>query len=53
MCRNNERPKAYIGWKRCGGEGYVRSNEFGTYKLVNRYEFSRANFNNTKAWGQS
>ena len=52
MCRNNG-PKAYIGVKQCEGEGYVRSNEYGTYKLVNRYEFSRANFNNMKAWGQS
>ena len=52
MCRNNG-PKTYIGNKQCEGEGYVRSNEYGLYKLVNRYEFSRANFNNMKAWGQS
>lgn len=29
-------------------EGLVRSNQFGTMKLVNRYEFSANNFNNDK-----
>ena len=29
-------------------EGYVRSNKYGTLKLVDRYEFARANFNNQK-----
>ena len=29
-------------------EGYVYSNEFGIFKLVNREQFSYANFNNTK-----
>ena len=52
MCRNNG-PKTYIGNKQCEGEGYVRSNEHGLYKLVNRYEFSRANFNNMNTWRQS
>lgn len=47
LCRNNG-PKAYIGQTPIGGEGYVYSNEFGTYKLVNREQFSYANFNNTK-----
>ena len=50
MCRNNG-AKTYIDGKQCEGEGYVRSNEYGVFKLVNRYEFSRANFNNMKAWG--
>ena len=27
------------------GEGYVVSNDYGTYKLVNREVFSYANFN--------
>jgi len=49
MCRNDG-AKTYIDGKQCEGEGYVRSNEYGVYKLVNRYEFSRANFNNMKAW---
>ena len=47
LCRNNG-PEAYIGNEQCGGEGYVRMNEFGMFKLVNREQFSHANFNNTK-----
>ena len=43
LCRNNG-PKAYIGNRQCGGEGYVRTNEFGMFKLVNREVFSHANF---------
>ena len=43
LCRNNG-PKSYIGNRRCGGEGYVRSNEFGMYKLIKREIFSHANF---------
>lgn len=31
-------------------EGYVVSNEFGLYKLVDRMEFSRQNFNLAKNW---
>ena len=33
---------------RIDAEGYVYSNEFGTYKLVNRRLFSYANFNNNR-----
>jgi hypothetical protein len=47
LCRNNG-PEAYIDNEQCGGEGYVRMNEFGMFKLVNREQFSHANFNNTK-----
>jgi len=47
LCRNNG-PEAYIGQDRIDSEGYVYSNEFGAYKLVNRQSFSVANFNNTK-----
>ena len=47
LCRNNG-PKAYIDNKQCGGEGYVRTNEYGMFKLVNREQFSHANFNNMK-----
>ena len=43
LCRNNG-PKAYIGNRQCAGEGYVRTNEFGMFKLVNREVFSHANF---------
>ena len=43
LCRNNG-PKAYIGNHQCAGEGYVRTNEFGMFKLVNREVFSHANF---------
>ena len=45
MMRNNG-PSAYIGDRQCRGEGYVKTNEFGMFKLVNREQFSHANFNN-------
>jgi len=45
MMRNNG-PAAYIGNRQCRGEGYVKTNEFGMFKLVNREQFSYANFNN-------
>ena len=44
ICRNNG-PDAYIGYDRIDAEGYVMTNEFGMYKLVNREVFSHANFN--------
>jgi len=44
LCRNNG-PAAYLNGDRIDAEGYVLSNEFGTFKLVNREVFSRANFN--------
>jgi hypothetical protein len=47
LCRNDG-PAAYIGHDRIDAEGYVYSNEFGTMKLVNRKQFSYANFNNNK-----
>ena len=47
LCRNNG-PKAFIGNRQCGGEGYVRVNDYGMFKLVNREQFSHANFNNSK-----
>ena len=43
LCRNNG-PRAYLGNRQCIGEGYVRTNEFGMFKLVNREVFSHANF---------
>lgn len=47
LCRNNG-PAAYLGYDRIDAEGYVMTNEFGTYKLVNREVFSYANFNFSK-----
>ena len=47
LFRNNG-PKAYINDRQCGGEGYVGINQFGMFKLVNREQFSHANFNNSK-----
>jgi hypothetical protein len=47
LMRNNG-PSAYIGEQQCGGEGYVKTNEFGMFKLVNREQFSHANFNNSR-----
>ena len=44
LMRNNG-PKAYIGRQQCQGEGYVKSNDYGMFKLVNREVFSHANFN--------
>lgn len=44
LCRNNG-PDAYIGTERIDSEGYVMTNEFGMFKLVNRECFSYANFN--------
>jgi hypothetical protein len=44
LCRNDG-PAAYIGQNRIDAEGYVLSNEFGMFKLVNREVFSHANFN--------
>ena len=45
LCRNDG-PAAYIGQDRIDAEGYVLSNEFGSFKLVNREVFSHANFTN-------
>jgi hypothetical protein len=44
LCRNNG-PAAYINGNRIDAEGYVLTNEFGMFKLVNREVFSNANFN--------
>jgi len=39
-----------IDGKQSDHEGYVMSNQFGTYKIVNRQQFSYANFNLAKNW---
>jgi len=40
--------ECYINDEECDHEGYVMSNEFGTFKIVNREGFSKANFNISK-----
>ena len=47
LCRNSG-PRAFIGQDEISAEGYVFSNELGMIKLVNREQFSYANFNNAK-----
>ena len=42
--------KCYIGDTECSHEGYVMSNKYGTYKLVNRKQFSYANFTIRQDW---
>jgi signal transduction histidine kinase len=44
ICRNDG-PAAYINGNRIDAEGYVMTNEFGMFKLVNRECFSYHNFN--------
>ena len=47
LCRNDG-PEAYLNGDRIDAEGYVMTNEFGMFKLVNREVFSNANFNNQR-----
>jgi hypothetical protein len=49
LCRNYG-PKAYINYNLIDSEGYVMTNKYGMYKLVNREVFSHANFNIQKNW---
>ena len=49
LCRNNG-PEAYIENDQIDSEGYVMTNEFGMFKLVNREVFSHANFTIQKNW---
>lgn len=44
ICRNDG-PAAYVNGNRIDAEGYVMSNMFGMFKLVNREVFSYHNFN--------
>ncbi len=44
LCRNYG-PAAYINGNRLDAEGYVLSNQFGMFKLVNREVFAYHNFN--------
>lgn len=47
LCRNDG-PEAYLNGQRIDAEGYVMTNQYGMFKLVNREVFSRENFNNGK-----
>ena len=49
LCRNNG-PEVYIQNDQIDAEGYVMTNEFGMFKLVNREVFSHANFTIQKNW---
>ena len=49
LCRNDG-PAAYIGYNRIDAEGYVMTNKFGMFKLINRECFSYANFTMEKNW---
>ena len=40
----------YVGEEECGHEGYVMTNDYGMFKLVNREGFSKANFNLIRKW---
>jgi len=46
----NDGPAAYINQDRIDAEGYVMTNEFGMFKLVNREVFSYYNFTLAKTW---
>ena len=50
MCENNAWWKSFDSIDECDGEGYVMWNKWGTYKLVDRNEFSRLNFLTTGDW---
>lgn len=50
LCRHCDGPQAYIQDKLIDSEGYVMSNKYGMYKLVNREVFSFANFNSQNNW---
>ena len=47
---SKENIECFIDAVKCEHEGYVMTNDFGTYKLVNRKQFSYANFNVRKEW---
>ena len=47
-----ENVDCFIEEKKCTHEGYVMTNQYGTFKLVNRRQFSYANFNLNKKWNK-
>jgi hypothetical protein len=48
--QSKEDVQCFIGDEPTTHEGYVMSNRFGTFKLVNRRQFSYANFTVQKQW---
>jgi hypothetical protein len=46
----DEEIECYFADEECDHEGYVMTNEFGTFKLINRREFSFRNFTARKSW---
>ena len=48
LCATMGGPLAYLGKKFIAAEGYVLSNEYGSYKLVNREVFSHYHFNHSR-----
>ena len=49
LCRDNAEFETRVNYtERIQGEGYVMISRFGYFKLVNRSQFSYANFNNSK-----
>jgi len=49
---SDEDVRCYIGDEMCDHEGYVMTNKFGTFKLINRRQFSYANFTMSKGWSK-
>ena len=47
---SDEDVECFIGNDKCDHEGYVMSNKFGAFKLVNRRQFSYYNFTLPKDW---
>lgn len=47
---SEEDVECFIGEHQCDHEGYVMTNQFGTFKLINRRQFSYANFTQPKGW---
>ena len=48
--KSAEKVQCYIGKEKVDHEGYVMTNQFGTYKLINRTVFSYYNFTLPKTW---
>jgi hypothetical protein len=49
---SDENVRCYIGDEMCDHEGFVMNNKYGVYKLVNRRQFSYANFTMSKGWSK-
>jgi len=49
---SEEDVECFIGDDKCDHEGYVMTNQFGTFKLINRRQFSYANFTMNKSWSK-